>query len=248
MLGETFETSSFHLSNFERILDSKLRYMHGSHCPHPRVSLCNASLACPSQQDQLEGQFLITLHHSLCVWQFKHEESLDNFVLILISSRFGTEPMFSSAITVMAWKHYLSYVFFNPPLCIHVKGVRIHQLLHIKKHSNCWPSIYQCISICIHSFIHSFGSLPQYFLLHRQSLSQRIEIYSSHIRKVQTKNNISSCKLQTKKIEKRKEKMVKIITCSAQEIWCWVGCERDEPKKLGSPASWCCLLLGLSLT
>ena len=154
MLGETFETSSFHLSNFERILDSKLRYMHGSRCPHPRVSLCNASLACPSQQDQLEGQFLIALHHSLCVWQLKHEESLDNFVLILISSRFGTEPMFSSAITVMAWKHYLSYVFFNPPLCIHVKGVRIHQLLHIKKHSNCWPSIYQCISICIHSFIH----------------------------------------------------------------------------------------------
>ena len=41
-------TSSFHLSNFERILGSKIGYVHVTCCPKSRISLCKASLAHPS--------------------------------------------------------------------------------------------------------------------------------------------------------------------------------------------------------
>jgi hypothetical protein len=133
---------------------------------------------------------------------------LRQVLLILISSRFGTRPMFSSAIIVVAWKHYLSYVFLNPPLCIHVKGVRIHQLLHIKEHSNCWPSINQCISICIQSFIHS----PVYTNI-SSSTGRALEnrnLFRSYYKSLDNKiYQVASCKRKTRK------KKVKITTCSA---------------------------------
>ena len=122
-------------------------------------------------------------------------------MLILIISRFGTEPMVSSATTVMAWKRYLSYVFLNPPLCIHVKGVRIHQLLHIKELSNCWPSISASASAFIHLAV--YPNISSF-----TGRAQRIEILSSHITKIQITKYI---KLQVAKNThlKRKEKRKK---------------------------------------
>ena len=49
-VGETFGTSSFHLvSNFERILGSKIGYAQGTCCLKSPISLCKASLAHPSK-------------------------------------------------------------------------------------------------------------------------------------------------------------------------------------------------------
>ena len=47
-LSETFGTSSFHLSNFESILGSNIRYAHGTRCSRSRIGLSKASLADPS--------------------------------------------------------------------------------------------------------------------------------------------------------------------------------------------------------
>ena len=64
--GEIFGTSSFHLSNFVRILGSKIGYAHGNQCPKSWLGLCKASLADSSQHDKLESKFLIawTMAHA----------------------------------------------------------------------------------------------------------------------------------------------------------------------------------------
>ena len=55
-----YETSSFHISNYERILGSKIRYAHGTHCPKSHIGLCKASLGPPI----LEGQAKKTVFNS----------------------------------------------------------------------------------------------------------------------------------------------------------------------------------------
>ena len=47
-LGEPFETSSWHLKNFVRLLGSKMAYVHGIRYPNSPIGLCKASLAHPS--------------------------------------------------------------------------------------------------------------------------------------------------------------------------------------------------------
>ena len=47
-LGENFGISFFHLSNFDKILGSKLEYyVHGTHCPNSWIGLCKASFGPP---------------------------------------------------------------------------------------------------------------------------------------------------------------------------------------------------------
>ena len=47
-LGSIFRISSFHLSNFKRIVRSKLLYVHETRYPKSKISLCKVSLTHPS--------------------------------------------------------------------------------------------------------------------------------------------------------------------------------------------------------
>ena len=47
-LGEFFETSSYHIRNFDRLLKSKIRYAHGIHYLKSWIILYKVSLAHPS--------------------------------------------------------------------------------------------------------------------------------------------------------------------------------------------------------
>ena len=72
---------------------------------------------------------------------------------------------------------------------------------------------YQCISICIHSF----GSVSQYFLLHRQSLEDRNPFLSYYKNPDNKIYQVASCKEHTLKKKRKKKRLqwVKITTCSA---------------------------------
>ena len=59
-LGETIKTSSFHLSNFEKILGSRTRCAHGS-----RFSLSWLAFPTHPSRASYKVRFLITWHHSL---------------------------------------------------------------------------------------------------------------------------------------------------------------------------------------
>ena len=48
MLGAEFGTSSFHISNFERVVGSEKVYVHGTRCPKCLIDLCKVGLAHPS--------------------------------------------------------------------------------------------------------------------------------------------------------------------------------------------------------
>lgn len=63
-LGETIKTSSFHLSNFEKILGSRTRCTHGTRCPRSRFSLSRLALPTHPSRASYKVRFLITWHHS----------------------------------------------------------------------------------------------------------------------------------------------------------------------------------------